>query len=785
MAVKNPEPDTERLAHDEPHVPDHDLIRPIGQGSYGEVWLARNAVGTFRAVKVVQRGHFDDARPFQREYEGLSLFEPVSRAHEGLVDILHLGRNDANGSFYYVMEAADDVSTGQQIDPSTYQPRTLEQEIRRRGRLPVSECLAIASVLADALDYLHTSKLVHRDVKPSNIIFVGGVPKLADIGLVAQAGAGRSYVGTEGFVPPEGPGSPQADLYSLGKVLYEMSMGKDRQAFPSPPTQLAELPERLELRELNDILTRACEPEPRRRYQTARELRADLELLRKGGQPSRERRKRKLVKMARAAAVAGVLLATFAAGLHFLRPTVLHKVGRLTRPEVTDWSEAKLGDYNDDGETDVFVSTKNQVFVMSAQGEFLRSWTMPNYSGDDFRLGMLADLNGDHKDEIFLSWRDSLTNLNVGVYNQHFHPLKWFRTGGGLLETPHGLLGDSDLTPFAVADLRQDGRRQLLAVLGTARAKTPRGICCFDYETRQALWTFFAAPSVLHPVLVDLNHDGLLDIVFGSQAVGNGNRLNDGTDDSQSYLYAVSGTGEALWRTNTGGIFTACIPVLAETNADGTGRVFALVQAGKELSNETPAILQFDFAGNLRGRYEPGALCPTALPAHLTNDRSLDIVATDRRGHLHVLDSALRPIRVVPLVPQRFRGTNDWVDLVLDAVTDLNGDGEPELVLHSSQVQNRSEPNPGRPLDETMVRFHHDNQVLVLDSKLRLLASYKVADLYKRGPVSKVLPVNLGPQGRRGLLLLGPQAIRLELARAWGKRRITTNNDRIMKGSIL
>ena len=76
-------------------------------------------------------------------------------------------------------------------------------------------------------------------MKPSNIIFVNGVPKLADIGLVTGVDATRSYVGTEGFAPPEGPGTPQGDLYSLGKVLYEAATGKDRQEFPELPTLLA------------------------------------------------------------------------------------------------------------------------------------------------------------------------------------------------------------------------------------------------------------------------------------------------------------------------------------------------------------------------------------------------------------------------------------------------------------------------------------------------------------------------------------------------------------------
>ena len=94
-----------------PHIPDHELLRPIGQGSYGEVWLARNVMGTYRAVKVVYRHRFDNNRPFEREFSGIQRFEPVSRSHDGLVDILQIGRSDQAGYFYYVMELADDASS--------------------------------------------------------------------------------------------------------------------------------------------------------------------------------------------------------------------------------------------------------------------------------------------------------------------------------------------------------------------------------------------------------------------------------------------------------------------------------------------------------------------------------------------------------------------------------------------------------------------------------------------------------------------------------------------------
>jgi serine/threonine protein kinase len=73
------------------------------------------------------------------------------------------------------------------------------------------------------------------DIKPSNVDFCRGRPKLADIGLVTDVGSSQSFVGTEGFIPPEGPGTPQADLYALGKMLYELATGRDRMDFPHLP----------------------------------------------------------------------------------------------------------------------------------------------------------------------------------------------------------------------------------------------------------------------------------------------------------------------------------------------------------------------------------------------------------------------------------------------------------------------------------------------------------------------------------------------------------------------
>src|SRR3954447_5250954 len=262
-----------------PIIPDHEVLRVIGRGAYGEIWLARGLTGAWRAVKVVYRATFESERAFQREFHGMSAFEPISRAHDGFVDILHVGRT--RDYLYYIMELADDHMAGRDIDSVRYEPRTLKSDLARHKNLSASDSIRLGLSLTEALHALHACSLTHRDIKPSNIIFIDGVPKLADIGLVAVSGQ-NSFVGTEGYVPPEGPGTPQADIFSLGKLLYEVSTGKDRFDFPELDSRFSARTDQQDLTRLNEVLVRACANDVKKRYSSADEMHRDLATLDRG-----------------------------------------------------------------------------------------------------------------------------------------------------------------------------------------------------------------------------------------------------------------------------------------------------------------------------------------------------------------------------------------------------------------------------------------------------------------------------------------------------------------------
>ncbi|MBI2947298.1 MAG: tetratricopeptide repeat protein, partial [Verrucomicrobia bacterium] len=150
-----------------------------------------------------------------------------------------------------------------------------------------------------------------------------GAPKLADIGLVADVGEARSFVGTEGFIPPEGPGTAQADLFSLGKVLYEISTGKDRHDFPELPPDLRSNADRSGLAEFNEIILKACANEPCARYRSAEEMHTELALLQGGRSIKHKRVREHRITLAKRLALPGIVAVLLIAAVSLLAPAVI------------------------------------------------------------------------------------------------------------------------------------------------------------------------------------------------------------------------------------------------------------------------------------------------------------------------------------------------------------------------------------------------------------------------------------------------------------------------------
>ena len=276
-----------------PDTPDYELFNPpFGEGAYGKVWLARNATGQWRALKVVYLANFDqNADPYEREFNGIKKYQPVSDKHPNLLRVEFVSEKQA-GYFYYVMELGDPLEPGWEQEPSTYKPRDLVSERARshRRRLPVRECVRIGLALSDALDFLHRQGLTHRDIKPQNIIFVNDRPKLADLGLITEIrppDQERTLVGTPGYMPPppERPGTPQADIYALGMVLYVLSTGRNTAYFPEIATTLVEGGDPADFFPLNAVILKACQPDPAQRYTSAAEMHLALDKVRKELEP--------------------------------------------------------------------------------------------------------------------------------------------------------------------------------------------------------------------------------------------------------------------------------------------------------------------------------------------------------------------------------------------------------------------------------------------------------------------------------------------------------------------
>jgi len=273
-----------------PEIPDFEMVRPIGHGAFGQVWLATNrTTGHLRAVKVIPLRRESTMDPAGREISSLTRLEAnVRLRHPHLMNIHHVAKTDEY--LYYAMDPADDISGEPASLDAAYEPATLRQRLQK-GPLPADECWRRARELLDGLALLHGAGMVHRDVKPANCLFVDGELQLADFGLLTQDDPLVSRLGTVKYMPPDGRMDVRADVYAAGLVIYEMITGLPADRFPRLGERAKEVAENPTLGLLVRTALQACQPEPDERFGTATEMAAELQTQPSGTSVRRFRRR--------------------------------------------------------------------------------------------------------------------------------------------------------------------------------------------------------------------------------------------------------------------------------------------------------------------------------------------------------------------------------------------------------------------------------------------------------------------------------------------------------------
>lgn len=267
-----------------PQAPDgYQLVRELASRPRSWVYLAMNPAGRWCCLKLQQA--------LQPEVlDGLlTLRSRISGAEcpPGLIALASTGVERVSGTLWEEMPLADDAELGRPFDPNRvdqYVPSTLALRVAMQGPSTTSEVVDLGTNLARALAFLHREGLQHRDVKPANVLFMGGRPVLGDLGSLGTGEQEVPFPGTEGYMPPDGASSPSMDLFALGRSLYECWTGNDRFQFPSLPRTVVEAKDwdRFGWR-LNRVLLRASDPRHSHRISTAEAFLEQLDWVKHGG----------------------------------------------------------------------------------------------------------------------------------------------------------------------------------------------------------------------------------------------------------------------------------------------------------------------------------------------------------------------------------------------------------------------------------------------------------------------------------------------------------------------
>lgn len=257
----------------------YEIVKSIGEGGMANVYLATdNILNRNVAVKVL-RGDLSSDEKFIRRFQREAL-SVSNLSHPNIVEVYDVGEED--GQYYIVMEYIEG--------------KTLKQLIQKRGALTIPEVIDIMSQLTDGLTHAHDAYIIHRDIKPQNIMILdNGTVKITDFGIAVAVNATQltqtnSVMGTVHYLPPEQANGKSAtvksDIYSLGILMYELLTGSVpfkgdnaveialkhmKEKIPSVRKQNP-----LILQSVENIILKACAKNPRNRYDSVSEMHNDI-----------------------------------------------------------------------------------------------------------------------------------------------------------------------------------------------------------------------------------------------------------------------------------------------------------------------------------------------------------------------------------------------------------------------------------------------------------------------------------------------------------------------------
>ena len=258
----------------------YEIIKTIGEGGMANVYLAEDTILERKVAIKVLRGDLSNDEKFIRRFkrEALSV---SNLSHPNIVEVYDVGEED--GNYYIVMEYIEG--------------KTLKQLLQKRGALTLTEVIDIMSQLTDGLAHAHEAYIIHRDIKPQNIMIEdNGRIKITDFGIAmalnsTQLTQTNSVMGSVHYLPPEqanGKGSTvKSDIYSLGILMYELLTGSVpfkgdtaveialkhmKEKIPSVRKQNPTIPQSVE-----NIILKATAKNPKNRYDSVREMYNDLQ----------------------------------------------------------------------------------------------------------------------------------------------------------------------------------------------------------------------------------------------------------------------------------------------------------------------------------------------------------------------------------------------------------------------------------------------------------------------------------------------------------------------------